>query len=81
MGKKEWQDLRGHERDAKRAGMDPQLRCMDSPALAIPSSQEELVAFIQDQKNETLDEFAEAVLNFFQDTDFLVPGALFLDED
>ena len=81
MGKKEWQDLRGHERDAKRAGIDPQLRCMDSPALAIPSSQEELVAFIHDQKNEPLDDFADAVLNFFQETDFLVPGALFLDED
>ena len=81
LGKKEWQDLRGHERDAKRAGIDPQLCCMDSPALAIPSSQEELVAFMQDQKDDPMDDFADAVLDFFQETNFLVPGALFLDED
>ena len=36
---------------------------------------------MQDQKNEPMDDFADAVLDFFQETNFLVPGALFLDED
>lgn len=81
-GKAEWVHGKGHERDAKKAKMDPKLKNMNNPALKLPQSSSDLTKLILHvESGVDVDEFDIDVLNLFQTHDFLDETALFLEED